>query len=84
MDIRFPTNSMVVLYDLVVKIHYWLYFRFVEIKSKEREPFIEALLKLRPELKNIIYELNDQLEILNNDIADLLRLMNISGEPIRE
>jgi len=56
----------------------------VEIKSKEREPFIEALLKLRPELKNIIYELNDQLEILNNDIADLLRLMNISGEPIRE
>jgi len=59
----------------------------VEIKSKERESFIEALLKLRPELKKTVSELDDQLEILKNDIADLLGrllLKNIFGEPIRE
>lgn len=59
----------------------------MEIKSKEREPFIEALLKLRPELKKTISELDDQLEILKNDIADLLErllLKNIFGELIRE
>jgi len=59
----------------------------VKIKSKERESFIEALLKLRPELKKTVSELDDQLEILKNDIADLLGrllLKNISGELIRE
>jgi len=44
----------------------------VKIKSKERESFIKALLKLRSELKKTISELDDQLEILKNDIADLL------------
>jgi len=44
----------------------------MKIKSKERESFIKALLKLRSELKKTISELDDQLEILKNDIADLL------------
>jgi len=55
----------------------------VKIKSKERESFIEALLKLRSELKKTISELDDQLEILKNDIADLLErllLKNIFKE----
>jgi len=59
----------------------------VKIKSKERKSFIEALLKLRSELKKTISELDDQLEILKNDIADLLEqllLKNIFEELIRE
>jgi len=55
----------------------------VKIKSKERESFIEALLKLRSELKKTISELDDQLEILKNNIADLLErllLKNIFKE----
>jgi len=57
----------------------------VKIKSKERESFIEALLKLQSELKKTISELDDQLEILKNNIADLLErllLKNIFKELI--
>jgi len=42
------------------------------MKSREREPFIKALQKLRPDLKKTVSELDDHLEILKDDIADLL------------
>ncbi len=42
------------------------------MKSRERESFIKALQKLRPDLKKTVSELDDHLEILKHDIADLL------------
>ena len=44
----------------------------MDIKPSDREPFIKALQKLRPDLKKTVSELNDHLEALKNDIADLL------------
>jgi hypothetical protein len=41
----------------------------VEIKSSEREPSIKALQRLRPDLQKTVSELEDQLEILEDDIA---------------
>ena len=46
--------------------------RYVEIKSSDREPFIKALQKLRPDLKKTVSELDDHLEVLKDDITDLL------------
>lgn len=57
----------------------------MRIKSNEREPFIRALQKLRPDLKKIVLELEDQLEILRDDIADLLgRLQHTDASPESE
>ena len=42
------------------------------MKSNEREPFIKALQKLRPDLKKTLSELDDHFEVLKNDITDLL------------
>jgi hypothetical protein len=53
------------------------------MKSREREFFIKALQKLRPDLKKTVSELDDHLEILKDDIADLLERLqhpNISQE----
>lgn len=47
-------------------------YRYVDINSSEREPFIKALQKLRPDLKKTVSELDDHLEVLRGDIADLL------------
>jgi len=44
----------------------------VEINSSDREPFISALQKLRPDLKKTVSELDDHLEVLKQDITDLL------------
>jgi len=44
----------------------------VEIKSSDREPFIKALQKLRPDLEKTVSELDDHLEILKQDISGLL------------
>lgn len=44
----------------------------MEIKSSDREPFIRALQKLRPDLKKTVSELDDHLKVLKQDIADLL------------
>ncbi len=44
----------------------------MEIKSSDREPFIKALQKLRPDLEKTVSELDDHLEILKQDIAGLL------------
>ncbi|KAK3169321.1 hypothetical protein OEA41_008704 [Lepraria neglecta] len=46
--------------------------QYVDIKSSDREPFINALQKLRPDLKKTVSELDDHLEVLKDDIADLL------------
>jgi len=43
------------------------------MKSREREFFIKALQKLRSDLKKTVSELDDYLEILKNNIADLLK-----------
>jgi len=45
----------------------------VEINSSDREPFIKALQKLRPDLQKICSELDDHLEVLKQDITDLLK-----------
>ena len=44
----------------------------MDIKPSDREPFIKALQNLRPDLKKIISELDDHLEVLKSDVADLL------------
>lgn len=44
----------------------------MRIKSNEREPFIQALRNLRPDLKETVSELDDQLGVLGEDVADLL------------
>ncbi len=49
------------------------------MKSKEREFFIKALQKLRPDLKKTVSELDDYLEILKNNIADLLKWLQHSS-----
>jgi hypothetical protein len=49
-----------------------LVYRYVDMKSSDREPFIRALQKLRPDLKKTVSELDDHLEVLKDDIADLL------------
>ena len=46
--------------------------RYVGIKSSDREPFIRALQKLRPDLTKTVSELDHHLEVLKDDIADLL------------
>jgi len=49
------------------------------MKSRKREFFIKALQKLRSDLKKTVSELDDHLEILKDDIADLLeRLQHLS------
>ncbi len=53
----------------------------MEIKSSEREPFIKALQRLRPSLQKTVSELEDQLEILKDDIADLLGRLQYTGIP---
>ncbi len=54
----------------------------MRIKSNEREPFIQALQKLRPDLKKTVSELDDQLGVLRDDIADLLgRLQHTDTSP---
>lgn len=49
------------------------------MKSREREPFIKALQKLRSDLKKIVSELDDHLKILKDDIADLLGRLQHPG-----
>jgi len=49
------------------------------MKSRERESFIKALQKLRPDLKKTVSKLDDHLEILKDDIADLLGRLQHSG-----
>ncbi len=49
-----------------------LVYSYVDMKSSDREPFIKALQKLRPDLKKTVSELDDHLEVLKQDIADLL------------
>lgn len=49
------------------------------MKSGEREPFIKALQKLRPDLKKTVSKLDDHLEILKDDIADLLGRLQHPG-----
>ena len=44
----------------------------MDIKSSDREPFITALQRLRPDLKKTVSELDNHLEVLKNDITDLL------------
>jgi len=44
----------------------------VEIKSSDREPFIKALQKLRPDLEKTVSELDDHLKVLKQDIIGLL------------
>lgn len=57
----------------------------MRIKSNEREPFIQALQKLRPDLKKTVSELDDQLGVLRDDIADLLgRLQHTDASPESE
>lgn len=46
--------------------------RFVEIRSRERDPFVRALQELRPDLKETLPALQNQLDILKDDIANLL------------
>ena len=46
--------------------------RYVDVRSSEREPFISSLQKLRPDLKRTVSELDNHLEVLKDDIADLL------------
>lgn len=53
----------------------------MKLKSGEREPFIKALQKLRPDLKKTVSELDDQLEILRDDTADLLGWLQRTGIP---
>ncbi len=53
----------------------------MEIKSSEREPFIKVLQRLRPDLQKTVSELEDQLEILKDDIADLLGRLQYTGIP---
>ena len=43
------------------------------MKFKERKFFIKVLQKLRSDLKKTVSELNDYLEILKHNIADLLK-----------
>jgi len=43
------------------------------MKFRKCEFFIKALQKLQSDLKKIISELNDHLEILKDDITDLLK-----------
>jgi hypothetical protein len=45
----------------------------MDIKASDREPFLEALQKLRPDLNKTISKLDDHLEVLKDDIADLLK-----------
>ncbi len=61
------------------KTHYWYWCRFVKMKSREREFFIKALQKLRSDLKKTVSELDDHLEILKDDIADLLERLQHSS-----
>ncbi len=49
------------------------------MKSKEREFFIKALQKLQSDLKKTVSELDDHLEILKDDIADLLKRLQHSS-----
>ncbi len=57
----------------------------MRIKSNEREPFIQALQKLRPDLEKTVSELDDQLGVLRDDIADLLgRLQHTDASPESE
>ena len=49
------------------------------MKSREREFFIKALQKLRSDLKKTVSELDDYLEILKNNIADLLKWLQHSS-----
>ena len=53
----------------------------MRIKSNEREPFIQALHKLRPDLKKTVSELEDQLGVFRDDIADLLGRLQRTGAP---
>ena len=55
-----------------MKTHSQCCYRYVDIKPSDREAFIKALQKLRPDLKKTISELDDHLEFLKDDIADLL------------
>ncbi len=61
------------------KTHYWCWYRFVKMKSRKREFFIKALQKLRSNLKKTVSELDDHLEILKDDIADLLERLQHSS-----
>ncbi len=49
------------------------------MKFKEREFFIKALQKLQSDLKKTVSELDDHLEILKDDIADLLEQLHHSS-----
>ncbi len=49
------------------------------MKSRKREFFIKALQKLRSNLKKTVSELDDHLEILKDDIADLLERLQHSS-----
>ena len=49
------------------------------MKSKKREFFIKALQKLQSNLKKTVFELDDHLEILKDDIADLLERLQHSS-----
>lgn len=49
------------------------------MKSRKRELFIKVLQKLRSDLKKTVSELDDYLEILKDDIADLLERLQHSS-----
>jgi len=51
----------------------------MKMKSKKREFFIKALQKLQSNLKKTVFELDDHLEILKDDIADLLERLQHSS-----
>lgn len=46
---------------------------FVRLRSYEREAFIEALVRLRPDLRETVKTLNGPFEGLEESIRDLLR-----------
>ena len=56
----------------LIKSHNQCRYRYVDIKSSDREPFIKALQKLRPDLKKTVSELDDHLKVLEGDIAELI------------
>lgn len=49
------------------------------MKITEHKPFIKALRELRPDLQKTVSELDDHLEVLKNDIADLLERLQRPG-----
>ena len=45
---------------------------FINLRRSERQPFLAALVRLRPDLLGIVRSVREQLDILEPTIAELL------------